>query len=168
MKKIPLFFICLFLIGCNKTAKNSEIIENDSLKIIDSINAVRTKYNDSIKILNAKNVFRDLSGSHQLSHSSIAKKGKINFENIGRDLYQVSGEAKSGKNYVKIEGEIKMVSEQFLNFTGTVTQSIQDNNNGKIDVRTKKTSFAKQGNRNFWRLQNRVNNSGFADDIDIF
>lgn len=168
MKKIILLLVSFALYSCNKTGTNSENLKNDSVKIIDSINAARTKHNDSIKILNSKNVIRDLSGNHQLSHSSIAKKGNLNFKNIGRDLYAVSGEAKSGKNYVKIEGEIKMVSEEFLNFTGKVTQSLQENDNGKIDVRTKKTSFAKKGNRNFWRFQNRVNSSGFADDIDIY
>lgn len=61
-----------------------------------------------------------------------------------------------------------MVSEEFLNFTGKITQSIQENDGGKIDVRTKKTSFAKKGNARFWRLQNRVNSSGFTDNIDIF
>ena len=61
-----------------------------------------------------------------------------------------------------------MVSEEFLNFTGKITQSLQENDNGKIDVRTKKTSFAKKGNQKYWRLQNRINNAGFTDNIDIY
>jgi len=156
------------LLSCNKDAGTSNKIKSDSAKIIDSINAARAKYNDSIKILNSKNHFRDLSGNHQFTHSSVSKNGSVNFKNIGRDLYTVSGRAESGKNYVKIEGEIKMVSEEFLNFTGKITQSIQENDGGKTDIRTKKTSFAKKGNARFWRLQNKINSSGFTDNIDIF
>lgn len=168
MKKITLLFLPFLLFSCKKTDKTSDPIETDRSKTIDSINIVRTKYNDSIQILNSKNRFRDLSGPHQLKHSSIGKTGEIELKNIGRDLYEISGGAKSGKNYIKIEGELKMVSEEFMNFNGKITQSIQENDNGKIDVRTKKTSFAKKGNAKYWRLQNMMNQSGFVDYIDIY
>ena len=168
MKKIFLFFIIATLISCSKKAENSENIKTNAAKIADSINASRTKYNDSIKILNAKNQFRDLSGNHIFTHSSFSKKGNAIFKNIGRDVYQVSGGIKMGKNFVKIEGEIKMVSEEYLNFTGKITQSISENDHGKIDVRTQKTSFAKKGKTSYWRLQNRLNNAGFTDNIDIY
>ena len=109
-----------------------------------------------------------MSGKHKFTHNSISNNGSVDFKNIGRDLYEISGSAKSGKNYVKIEGELKMVSEEYLNFTGKITQSISENDNGKVDVRTKKTSFAKKGNGKYWRLQNRLNSSGFVDYIDIY
>lgn len=168
MKKTFLLLTLVILFSCNKEGRNSKKMVIDSAKIIDSINLVRTKYNDSIKIISTKNVLRDLSGKHVFTHNSIPNKGSVVFKNIGRDLYEVSGSAASGKNYVKIEGEIKMVSEEFLNFTGKITQSISENDQGKIDVRTKKASFAKQGNAKYWRLQNRLNSSGFVDYIDIF
>jgi hypothetical protein len=168
MKKIILFFVITTLISCSKKEENYENIKTNAAKIADSINASRTKHNDSIKILNAKNQFRDLSGNHIFTHGSFSKKGNAIFKNIGRDLYQVSGGIKMGKNFVKIEGEIKMVSEEYLNFTGKITQSISENDNGKIDIRTKKTSFAKKGNTSYWRLQNRLNNAGFTDNIDIY
>lgn len=164
-------FPCLILatlISCGQNSQNSEKINSDINSETDSINAVRAKYNDSINILNATNRFRDLTGKHQLTHSSISKSGTINFKNIGRDLYNVSGSASSGNDYVKIDGEIKMVSDKYLNFTGKVTQSLQENDNGKIDVRAKKTSFVRNGKEGFWRFQNRVNSSGFADNIDIY
>lgn len=109
-----------------------------------------------------------MSGPHKLTHSSIGNTGTVQLKNIGRDLYEISGGAKSGKNYIKIEGELKMVSEEFMNFKGKITQSIQENDNGKIDVRTKKTTFAKKGNAKYWRLQNMMNQSGFVDYIDIY
>ena len=168
MKKIFLLLALSMLISCNKDGQNSKKIVIDSARIIDSINMVRTKHNDSIKILTSKNILRDLSGKHKFTHNSISNNGSVDFKNIGRDLYEISGSAKSGKNYVKIEGELKMVSEEYLNFTGKITQSISENDNGKVDVRTKKTSFAKKGNDKYWRLQNRLNSSGFVDYIDIY
>ena len=168
MKKIYLVILPFLLFSCKKTGKTSDQIIKDSLKVIDSINIARTKYNDSIKILNLKSHFRDLSGSHKITHSSIGNTGNVQLKNIGRDLYEISGGAKSGKNYIKIEGELKMVNEDFMNFKGTITQSIQENDNGKIDVRSKKTTFAKKGNTKYWRLQNMMNQSGFVDYIDIY
>lgn len=168
MKKIIFFTIVCILWGCNKNRKTAEDFQKEKTKMVDSINAARTKYNDSIKILNSKNFFRDLSGNHKFTHSSISKSGSVAFINIDRDLYIVSGAVKWGKNYAKIEGEIKMVNNQYLNFTGEITQSLEENDNGKIDIRSKKTTFAKKGNERFWRLQNKVNNAGFVDNIDIY
>lgn len=167
MKKIILLISGIILFSCSKNDKPRETTQSLEAKKIDSINEFRRKYNDSMAIKNAKNHFRDLSGKHQFSHSSFSNSGSVDFKNIGRDLYEVSGNIKSGKDYAKIEGEIKMVSEEFLNFEGKITQSIQENDGGKIDVRTKKTSFHKKGNQQFWRLQNRINSSGFTDNIDI-
>lgn len=168
MKK-TVFLISAFLaIACNKNESKSASTKSPENQRIDSINEYRKKRNDSVAIKNAKNQFKDLSGTHVFSHSSFSNKGNVDFKNIGRDLYEVSGSVKSGKDYAKIEGEIKMVSEEFLNFNGKITQSLQENEGGKVDVRAKKTSFHKKGNEKFWRLQNRLNSSGFTDNIDIY
>ena len=168
MKKLLLLFILITLQACKKDSNKEKKAILNKTQIVDSINVARTKHNDSIKILNSKNRFRDLSGTHQLKHSSIAKAGKLELKNIGRDLYEVSGGIQSGKNRVKITGELKMVSEEYLNFTGEIAQNILENNNGKLDIRTKKTSFAKKGTSKYWRLQNMTNSSGFADYIDLY
>lgn len=160
--------IAFLAIACNKKETNPTPTKSAENQRIDSINEYRKKRNDSVAIKNAKNQFKDLSGAHVFSHSSFSNKGSVDFKNIGRDLYEVSGSVKSGKDYAKIEGEIKMVSAEFLNFNGKITQSLQENDGGKIDVRTKKTSFHKKGNEKFWRLQNRLNSSGFTDNIDIY
>ena len=89
--------------------------------------------------------------------------GTVNFEKTGRDLYHLSGTIKSGKNTLTIDGEIKKVSEKHLNFEGEIIQNIK----GVIFKRTKKTTFFDEGKGNFWRLQNKVNGSGFVDYIDI-
>ena len=127
------------LISCKKTGENSPQQFNDTLQKIDSINAARTKYNDSIKILNSKNRFEDLSGSHKLKFSSdgAAMSGTVKFTNKGKDLYDISGDAKSGSNTLNIHGTIKRVSEIHLNFEGKISQKI----NGSSYTRTKKTTL---------------------------
>ena len=162
-----LFILPLALLSCKQTSSNKEKIAKDSTAIIDSINLVREKHNDSISALNNKNRFEDLSGSHKFSHNGISKAGKVEFKNIGRDLYTVKGGAESGKNFVKIDGEIKVVSAKYLNFTGEIVQSLEANDNGKKDVRSGTTTFTKKAGTDFWRLQNMQNSSGFADYIDI-
>lgn len=168
MKKIILLISGILIISCSKKENQHAAAKLAEANKIDSINEHRQKYNDSVAIKNAKNQFKDLSGAHVFSHSSFSNKGNVKFKNIGRDLYEVTGSIKSGKDYAKIEGEIKMVSAEFLNFNGKITQSLQENDGGKVDVRTKKTSFHKKGNDKFWRLQNRQNSSGFTDNIDIY
>ena len=166
MKKIALLISSILIISCSQKENQHAAAKLAEEKKIDSINEHRKKYNDSISILNAKNQFKDLSGKHQFTFTSdeIPKlTGNINFENTGRDLYTVSGKTQSGKNTVNIDGEIRRVSEKHLNFEGKIKQNI----NGKSYTRTKKTTFFDEGKGNFWRLQDKVNNSGFIDYIDI-
>ncbi len=166
MKKIALLVSGILMISCSKKENQLTSTKSAEEKKIDSINEFRKKYNDSIAILNAKNHFKDLSGKHQFSFTSdenAKMTGSINFNNIGRDLYTVSGKTQSGKNTVSIEGEIHRVSEKHLNFEGKIKQNI----NGNSYTRTEKTTFFDEGKGNFWRLQDKVNNTGFIDYIDI-
>lgn len=167
MKKIILVLIALNFCSCSKNADNELSEHALEIKRIESINIVRQKMNDSISIKNKTNIFKDISGQHQLkygSNESASFSGQITFDNIGKDLYSVSGSATSGKNNLKIKGEIKRVSEKHLNFDGVISQKI----NGNSYERTKKSTFFDEGKGNFWRLQNKVNGSGFVDDIDIY
>lgn len=144
----------------------------DSTKITDSINAERIKINDSIKALNSKNRFKDFNGSHQFFYqndSSPKYSGSVKFIRIEdeRDHYNVSGNIKSGKNSVTLKGFAKVVSPKHMNFTGEITQSISDNDNGKPYTRKgTKTFMSKDGGKTY-RLQDMVNGSGFVDYIDI-
>ena len=167
MKKNILILCSILMLSCSK--KEGEIINTQSnrTKIIDSNNAVRSQINDSIKLKNEQNRFADLSGNHQLKFSSDAISsftGSAKFEKIGRDEYSVSGKAASGKNTLTIEGKISRVSDKHLNFEGKINQNIQ----GEKYTRTKKTTFFDEGKGKFWRLQDKVNSSGFVDYIDIY
>ncbi len=160
------FAVTALIISCSKKEATSVSGATDSTKIVDSINAARTKINDSIR---STNHFKDFSGPHKLTHNSIKGSGTISFEKIDgeRDHYNISGELKSGKNFLEIKGFMAVVSDKHMNFTGTISQSISGNENGKTDLRKgTKTFMSKDGGKTY-RLQNMVNGSGFVDYIDI-
>jgi len=161
-KLIPV--LILFLIVSCKKSEETTTPKVDSVKIIDSINAVRTKINDSIL---SSRAFKDLSGIHSLTHDQVNGTGTITFTKIGQDQYQVSGENKSGSNFVKIEGSARMTSPKNLKFDGTITQSISDYDNGKLDVRKGKKNFSTKDGGKTFKLYESVNNAGFADKIMI-
>lgn len=161
MKKLILLSI-LSMVACNKKAE----YQKAKAAKTDSINAAIDQHNDSIKILNETNRFADLSGSHKLSFEGDGGKfsGTVAFTKTGKDLYDVSGKASSGKNSLKIDGKIKKVSEKHLNFDGEISQNI----NGTAYTRKKTTTFSDEGKGNFYRLQDKVNSDGFVDYIDIY
>ena len=167
MKQAILIISAITLLSCSKKEiKNTNVI-SDEAKKIESINVERQKLNDSIVIRNHQNVLKDLSGKHTLKFSSDETSGfsgTLNFNKTGRDLYTITGSANSGKNNLEIKGTVKKVTEKHLNFDGEITQKI----NGTVYKRTKKTTFFDEGKGNFWRLQNKVNGSGFVDYIDIY
>lgn len=166
MKKLIPLVILATLFSCKKTTTSENNELKDTIAKIDSINASIKKHNDSIQILNDKNRFGDLSGTHALKYSTdegATLNGGINFNKIGRDQYEVSGNAKSNSNTLNINGTIKRVSDKHLNFEGKISQKID----GSSYIRTKKTTFLDEGKGNFWRLQDKVNGDGFVDYIDI-
>lgn len=156
-----IFYLCLLIgfISCNK---NSNTINSESKT--DSLNKIIEKKNDSITKINNENLYEDWSGDHKLTHNSIAKSGKINFEKVGRDLYKVSGSINDGKNTLKITGNMTQVSEDYMNLDGEITQNIKQD--GATFSRKENNTFKKQGK--FWRLQNKINGAGFVDYIDIY
>lgn len=167
MKQIVLLISAIALLSCSKKEFENPKTISAEAKRIDSINLERQKLNDSIAVRNQQNIWKDLSGKHDLRYSSNESSsfsGTANFEKTGRDLYTVTGSAKSDKNTLNIKGTIKRVSEKHLNFEGEITQKI----NGTTFKRTQKTTFFNEGKGKFWRLQNKINGSGFVDYIDIY
>lgn len=158
--------ISTLIVSCSKKETTPSSVQTDSTKIIDSINAVRTKINDSIR---NKNAFRDFSGDHKFTHNLIKNAGSVNFKKIEgeKDHYTISGNIKSGKNSIEIKGFMAVVSNKHMNFTGEITQSISDNDNGKPYTRKGTKTFASKDGGKTYRLQDMVNGSGFVDYIDI-
>lgn len=169
---ITVLAVSALIISCSKKETQSTQKQTDSTKIIDSINAARTKINDSIKAKNSENRFKDFNGTHQFTYqndSSPKYSGTVDFKQVDgeRDHYTLSGNIKSGKNSVQIKGFMAVVSDKHMNFTGEITQSISDNDNGKPYTRKGTKTFMSKDGGKTWRLQNMVNGSGFVDYIDI-
>jgi len=158
--------ISILVVSCSKKEATSVSNQTDSTKIVDSINAARTKINDSIK---SKNHFKDFSGSHKFTHHSIKNSGSVDFKKIDgeADHYNVSGTIRSRRNSVEIKGFMAVVSDKHMNFTGDITQSISENENGKPYSRKGTKTFLSKDGGKIWRLQDMVNGSGFVDYIDI-
>jgi hypothetical protein len=169
MKKTILLIVGFTLmISCNNKEEYERKIAAEKTREIDSINAARTKINEKIKLKNDKNLYKDLSGNHTFTMSSdgiSTLKGVANFKNMGRDEYEISGSATSGKNTISIKGIGELITEPYLNFDGEITQNIAEN--GKPYTRKGKKTFQAKGNAQYWRLQDMVNGEGFVDYIDI-
>jgi len=163
MRKLIPVIVLLSVVSCEKSTE-TVTPKVDSVKIIDSINLVRTKINDSIL---SNRAFKDLSGTHTLTHDMVEGKGEITFTKIGQDEYQVKGSNAVGKNFMDIEGTARMTSPKNLKFDGTITQSISDYDNGKLDVRKGKKNFSTKDGGKTFKLYESVNNAGFADKIMI-
>jgi len=163
MKKLALFLTILSIVSCKKVeeTKNNKV---DSTKIIDSINVVRQKINDSIL---ATDRYSNLTGTHILTHNMIKGQGKIDFTKAGKDQYKINGSLQNGNDYIKVDGVGEMISKNNLRFEGTIKQSIHDYESGKLDVRNgKKIFFTKDGGKTF-RLHESINSLGFSDQIYI-
>lgn len=163
MKNFFPILILLSVISCKKT-EETNVSKVDSSKIIDSINVARTKINDSI--LSSRS-FKDLEGTHILTHDMLKGTGKITFKKIGQDEYQISGKQSDGKQYLTIDGTARMTSSKNLKFEGDIKQSISDNDNGKVDVRSGKRNFSTTDGGKTFKLHESINSSGFADKIII-
>jgi len=158
--------VLALFVSCSKKEAASTADGKDSTRVMDSINTAHTRINDSIR---SQNRFKDFSGEHTFTHNLIKAKGSVTFRKVEgeRDRYNVSGEVKSGKDYVTIAGTAHAVSDKHLNFSGTIRQSISENDNGKPYLRKgSKTFMSKDGGKTY-RLQDMVNGSGFVDYIDI-
>ena len=166
MKRLFLILLAFAIIACNKNGENNAK-KIDSTKIIDSMNVVIKKHNDSIRALKSKNNFDDLSGAHKLTFTNdegLSFSGIVSFTKIMSDGYDVKGSAKSGKNSLVIDGKADRVSKKHINFYGTISQKI----NGVSHTKKKSNTFANEGKGNFFRLQEKVNSEGFVDYIDIW
>lgn len=155
------------MVSCSQKETERTAIGSAENKKIEALNIERQKLNDSIAITNQQNLLKDIGGSHQLKFKSDETSpfsGTVDFKKKGRDLYEIWGAAQSGNNSVKLKGTVKKITEKHLNFDGEITQKI----NGKLYKRTKKSTFSDEGKGNFWRLQNKINSSGFVDYIDIY
>lgn len=165
MKSIAPALLCFALLSVACKKKNTLSAVELENRRIDSLNIERQKLNEQIKARNKQNQFSALGQKATLSFQSDEAnyKGPIKLENIGRDLYKVTGTITQGKQSLKIDGELRKVSEKYINFEGEISQTFPNSSYR----RNKKMTFAKEGKQHFYRLQDKVGGQGFVEYIDI-
>lgn len=162
MKFLYLTVFCLLFFSCKKSDVKRTSAKIDSTAIIDSINAARTKINDSIR---NKSHFGNMEGNHTLLHNGISGKGTVKFVKVkdSHDEYEITGKISSGSNVAEMKGFGIRVSPKHINFTGTISQNI----NGSKFTRSGTQTFLSKDGGKIFRLQNMVNGEGFVEYIDI-
>jgi hypothetical protein len=99
------------------------------------------------------------------------KPGQASVTPLNDGWYNISGrQINNKKEYLKIEGKIKRVSEKELEFDGTVETFVQANNGGKPCIKKGLQHFTATGNRTYFRMQEMQNCEGGAlvDYVDIY
>lgn len=180
---IALNIVLIFTFCTNNATENKDHLvdkndalmrENDSLKrllnakVNDTTNVESTKKPDVVQ--KSKNG----QGRHPITLQWISwdKPGYVDINPIGDGWYTISGRQTSdnGKDYLKIEGKIRRISEKELEFNGRIETLISSNNNGEVCIKEGKQTFFAKGNRKYFRLQNMTNCEGgmLVDYIDIY
>lgn len=176
MRKLVLISSFLMFLFCSE--KKTETITTDSqpeviadeIEYSDSLNTIIYDEEDQhvTESADTESVLKDLSGKHSLSLQWISweKPGVVNFTKTAPREYKISGSQQRGKDYLKIDGEIQQISDEELQFEGTI-ETFVENNGGKC-LRTGPQLFLVTQNRKYWRLQNMTECFGLTDYVDIY
>jgi len=183
--KISLLLSAVFCFSCNAgNNKKQEQVqkENDSLKkeieviknegqkdIIKQTDTVLK--NDTQEAVTQNPLIR--TGNHNLTLQWISwdQPGTVTISDMGNSTYTIVGGqlSKTNKDYININGIIKVVSKNELQFEGSITSFIADNDNGKVCEKKGKYVFKATGTRKYWRLQQMASCGGeTVDYVDIY
>jgi hypothetical protein len=142
------------LIGFESNTSKLENINKD--KSVNSTIKIPQQQIVKTPIIVNKNSLKDkLIGDHNFGVQFIWDKyGTASISNNGTNLI-INGTQFSNDNteYCKINGELEVINDKTLNFTGNIT-IFTKNCCGLIDINGNFT-FSKTGNRKYWRLQER-------------
>lgn len=113
---------------------------------------------------------KKIVGNHLFSLQWIESKyyGTCEIKKEGETLKCVAlHESDNKKDYLKMEGDITIVSDNHLRFTGTILRKVHYLYNGKEYRRSGTFDFKAWGTRKYWRGQDMNTPDGY-DYIDIF
>lgn len=185
-----LLLICLFLAACTKKTGNTTEQqlrtenfnlkqENDSLKRLLAQNEAPPIKADTLSKVSEPAAVASgapkLPGKHALTLQWISwdHPGSVMITETDTEWYKISGQQvdkKNSRNYLKINGRIKPLSERELEFDGTIETKVETINEGKPCIRTGRKIFKATGSRKYWRLQDMINCEGgmVTDYVDIY
>ena len=112
-------------------------------------------------------------GDHLCSLQWISWKkfGKVSFtEGPDGKMYCKGGQTGEGGDYLKIDGDVTIISPLHITITGAITTKVSHINGGKPVVRKGKYNFTIAGARRYWRMREMQNPApdGPTDYVDIY
>ena len=113
-------------------------------------------------------------GKHPLSLQWIGweQPGTALITDLGNGLYQIKGQqqAKTGSDFLRIDGLLQVVSERELLFNGTIENKVSFNNKGASCLRKGIFHFKAASGKKYWRLQEMQNCEGgmVVDYVDLY
>lgn len=148
--------------------------ENDSLKSLIAKSS-RTFEGDTIQKLPEQvpqSSNPTFLGKHALTLQWIGwdKPGSVTITADNDGWYSINGTQIGGNgNYLKINGQIKPLNNQELEFEGKIETRVDHINAGEPCIRTGKKLFKATGMRKYWRLQDMISCDGTTTDyVDIY
>jgi hypothetical protein len=169
--------------SCNNKSGNTteQRLRTENFQLrqqVDSLKGLISKSEkvegDTVLLLpeeSGKNSKGGFAGKHNLTLQWIGwdNPGSVTIAPAENGWYTISGQQVKGENYLKINGRIKPVNPQELEFDGEVETRISNINNGEPCLKTGKKAFKATGDHQYWRLQDMTNCQGrIVDYIDIY
>lgn len=119
-----------------------------------------------------RSAIREGQHSFTLQWIGWEKPGTVDISLLANDTYTIKGQQQSDENddYVSIDGELTVLDEKTLRFTGKLVSRVSYLNGGEACARESPVHFKITGNRKYWRLQEKYNceGDGTLDYIDIY
>lgn len=182
MKNFILLCLSLFVLACNapsttkkesnQTAKLQDTI--DSLEIVISQLKQADTTQKTVKVEPEKPVVKPVEiNVHPISLHWISwdNLGKAKLQPLKDGWFTITGSQRNKNGeYLTIDGKIHRITENELEFDGTIVTLINTINAGEPCTRTGKQIFLRKGTRKYFRLQNMENCEGgnLVDYIDIY
>ncbi|MCX5848561.1 MAG: hypothetical protein NTW65_03840 [Deltaproteobacteria bacterium] len=115
---------------------------------------------------------QNLSGVGKAKISEVDGKLVIDgYQEESCEAFRASPPCEGGVNYMKIKGNLRIISSAELEFEGVITTKINYINNGKIYERKGKFIMKAWGTRKYWRMQKMTEpdeDRTVADYIDLY
>ena len=180
---IYLFFILSTLATCKNPAPNEERLRTENFILRQQIDSLKNLIRKTDQPTESDTILKLPEDKPSIDGDSFAGKHSLTLQWISWDepgsvlivpalngWYTISGKQANRENYVKINGRIRPLSEQELEFEGEIETLIKTINNGKPCLKTGKKIFLATGSRQYWRLQDMANCEGnnTIDYIDIY
>jgi hypothetical protein len=177
MKNISFYLAIALCISCSDS--NQQKVDQAIDKTSDSLRSKLDKLNDTLKGATDK-----IASKIPKVDVSIKKHIPISLQWIGFNTpgdaaltklddgsFAIKGEQTNKDNeYLKIDGKIKRVDANRIQFDGTIITYVKMNNGGKPCEKTGVQTFLKKDGRTYYRLQNMTNCEGgrLVDYVDLY